>query len=208
MNCSYTSPILFCTIVYKYYRNPRTHIRPDYDMFWDFISLRPETMHTTLMMFADRGIPKSYRQMHGYSVNTFAFVNSHGEFFYCKFHYLTNQGKFQILQNLFNEFIEKLNRVFLHAVCSNGWNLYKPIYSRVKSIQVNLLEAGLSHLKQLPKTHTSSGNVKASKSTSLPKSTSCEIQWLSFKWHSHLSHLPDLAAPIIGYSQDLKECFK
>lgn len=65
-------------------------------MFWDFISLRPESIHTTLMMFADRGIPKSYRKMHGYSVNTYAFVNAHGNFFYCKFHYFSNQGWFRL----------------------------------------------------------------------------------------------------------------
>ncbi|KAG5862005.1 hypothetical protein JTB14_013758 [Gonioctena quinquepunctata] len=84
---------LFPDFIHVLKRNPKTHIRPDYDMFWDFISLRQESMHTILMMFGDRGIPKSYRNMHGYGVNTFAFVNAHGKFVYCKFHYLTNQGK-------------------------------------------------------------------------------------------------------------------
>lgn len=61
-------------------------------MFWDFISLRPETTHQTVMLFTDRGIPDGYRYMHGYGSNTFGFVNAEGKFFYCKFHYLTDQG--------------------------------------------------------------------------------------------------------------------
>ncbi|EEZ97708.2 Catalase-like Protein [Tribolium castaneum] len=84
--------ILFPSFIHILKRNPVTHLRPDYDMFWDFISLRPETTHQTLVLFSDRGIPSSYRHMHGYGSNTFTLINSHGQPFYCKFHYLTNQG--------------------------------------------------------------------------------------------------------------------
>lgn len=34
-------------------------------MFWDFMSLRPETTHQTMFLFGDRGIPESYRFMNG-----------------------------------------------------------------------------------------------------------------------------------------------
>ncbi|KAL3276552.1 hypothetical protein HHI36_011927 [Cryptolaemus montrouzieri] len=84
--------VLFPSFIHILKRNPTTHIRPDYDMFWDFISLRPETTHQTVMFFTDRGIPDGYRYMHGYGSNTFAFVNAEGKFYYCKFHYLTDQG--------------------------------------------------------------------------------------------------------------------
>nr|CAH7746694.1 unnamed protein product [Callosobruchus chinensis] len=60
--------ILFPDFIHTLKRNPKTHIRPDYDMFWDFISLRAESTHTMLMMFSDRGIPNSYRHQHGYGV--------------------------------------------------------------------------------------------------------------------------------------------
>ncbi|XP_074035586.1 catalase-like [Leptinotarsa decemlineata] len=83
---------LFPSFIHVVKRNPVTHMRPDYDMFWDMVTLRPETTHTCLMFFSDRGIPANYRQMHGYGTNTFAFVNAHGEFFYCKFHYRSEQG--------------------------------------------------------------------------------------------------------------------
>lgn len=48
--------VLFPSFIHVLKRNPVTHIRPDYDMFWDFISLRPETTHQTLVLFSDRGI--------------------------------------------------------------------------------------------------------------------------------------------------------
>lgn len=83
---------LFPSFIHVMKRNPVTHIRPDYDMFWDMMTSRPETIHQLLVFFSDRGIPASYRNMHGYGSNTFAFVNSFGRVYYCKFHYKTNQG--------------------------------------------------------------------------------------------------------------------
>ena len=56
-------------------------------MFWDFISLRPETTHQVSFLFADRGIPDGYRHMNGYGSHTFKLVNKDGEAVYCKFHY-------------------------------------------------------------------------------------------------------------------------
>ena len=56
-------------------------------MFWDFISLRPETTHQVSFLFSDRGIPDGYRHMNGYGSHTFKLVNAEGEAVYCKFHY-------------------------------------------------------------------------------------------------------------------------
>lgn len=47
-------PILFPSFIHTQKRNPQTHLK-DSDMFWDFMSLRPETMHQLLFLFADRG---------------------------------------------------------------------------------------------------------------------------------------------------------
>ncbi|CAG9840304.1 unnamed protein product [Diabrotica balteata] len=65
-------------------------------MFWDFMSLRPETMHQLLFLFSDRGIPDGYRHMNGYGSHTFKFVNKEGQVHFCKFHHKTDQG----IQNL------------------------------------------------------------------------------------------------------------
>lgn len=64
----------------------------DCDMFWDFISLRPETTHQVSFLFSDRGTPDGYRHMNGYGSHTFKLVNEKGEAVYCKFHYKTDQG--------------------------------------------------------------------------------------------------------------------
>lgn len=83
--------VLFPSFIHILKRNPVTHVR-DPDMFWDFISLRPETTHQILILYSDRGIPDGYRRMHGYGSNTFAMVNKFENLVYCKFHYLTDQG--------------------------------------------------------------------------------------------------------------------
>ena len=53
-------------------------------MFWDFITLRPETTHQVSFLFSDRGTPDGYRHMNGYGSHTFKLVNSDGEAVYCK----------------------------------------------------------------------------------------------------------------------------
>ncbi|KAL1490823.1 hypothetical protein ABEB36_013451 [Hypothenemus hampei] len=84
--------INFPMFIHALKRNPVTNVRPDYDAFWDFVSLRPESTHQTLQLFTDRGIPASYRKMHGYGANTFSFINAAGKFHYCKFHFKCQQG--------------------------------------------------------------------------------------------------------------------
>lgn len=61
-------------------------------MFWDFLSLRPETTHQVSFLFSDRGIPDGYRHMNGYGSHTFKVINAENQPVYCKFHYKTNQG--------------------------------------------------------------------------------------------------------------------
>jgi len=84
-------PLLFPSFIHTQKRNPVTHLK-DVDMFWDFITLRPETTHQVCFLFSDRGIPDGYRHMNGYGSHTFKLVNADGEAVYCKFHYKTDQG--------------------------------------------------------------------------------------------------------------------
>lgn len=83
-------PILFPSFIHTQKRNPQTHLK-DPDMFWDFISLRPETTHQVMFLFGDRGTPDGYRHMNGYGSHTFKTVNAQGEAFYVKFHSKTDQ---------------------------------------------------------------------------------------------------------------------
>lgn len=50
-----------------------------HDTFWDFVVSTPENAHMVLWLFSDRGIPRSFRMMEGFGVNTFRFVNTQGK---------------------------------------------------------------------------------------------------------------------------------
>src|SRR3546814_19712159 len=41
---------------------------------------------------SDRGIPASYRNMHGFGSHTYSFWNEQGERYWVKFHFRTQQG--------------------------------------------------------------------------------------------------------------------
>ncbi|GFR66373.1 catalase [Elysia marginata] len=84
-------PFLFPSFIHTQKRNPVTNLK-DPDMFWDFISLRPETTHQVSFLFSDRGTPDGYRHMNGYGSHTFKLVNKDGKAFYTKFHCKTDQG--------------------------------------------------------------------------------------------------------------------
>ena len=64
----------------------------DHDMQWDFWTLSPESAHQVAYLMGDRGIPKSWREMNGYSSHTYSLVNAEGEKFWVKFHFHTDQG--------------------------------------------------------------------------------------------------------------------
>jgi catalase len=125
--------ILFPSFIHVLKRNPVTHLR-DWDMFWDMVSLRPETTHQVLIFFSDRGIPNSYRRMHGYGSNTFALVNDYGSFYYCKFHYKTDQGIGNLdadqATKISGEDPDYLIRDLYNAIASGNypsWSLYLQI---------------------------------------------------------------------------------
>jgi catalase len=63
-----------------------------HDTFWDFISLMPESTHMMMWVMSDRAIPRSYRMMQGFGVNSYRLVNDDGESVFVKFHWRPIQG--------------------------------------------------------------------------------------------------------------------
>src|SRR5690625_5067036 len=59
---------------------------------WDYWTLLPEALHQVTITMSDRGIPASYRNMHGFGSHTYSFWNAEGERFWVKFHFVTQQG--------------------------------------------------------------------------------------------------------------------
>ncbi len=64
----------------------------DHDMQWDFWTLSPESAHQVTVLMGDRGIPKTWRHMNGYSSHTYMWVNADGERSWVKYHFKTDQG--------------------------------------------------------------------------------------------------------------------
>ncbi|KAF3928042.1 Catalase-3 [Arthrobotrys entomopaga] len=60
--------------------------------FWDFNILHSEATHMLMWAMSDRGIPRSYRMMQGFGVNTFTLTNAAGERSFVKFHFKPELG--------------------------------------------------------------------------------------------------------------------
>ena len=58
-----------------------------HDTFWDFIANNQEAAHMVMWAMSDRAIPRSFRMMEGFGVNTFRFVNAEGKSHFVKFHW-------------------------------------------------------------------------------------------------------------------------
>jgi catalase len=79
-------------------RDPATNLRSARNN-WDFWTLLPEALHQITIVMSDRGIPASYRHMHGFGSHTFSFINAANERYWVKFHLKTQQG----IKNLSDE---------------------------------------------------------------------------------------------------------
>src|ERR1700734_1250277 len=84
-------PIKFQSFIRSQKRLAANNLR-DADMQWDFWTLSPESAHQVTWLMGDRGIPRSWRHMNGYSSHTYLWVNAAGEKFWVKYHFKTDQG--------------------------------------------------------------------------------------------------------------------
>jgi catalase len=84
-------PLKFSDFIHTQKRDPRTNLR-NHTSAWDFWSLSPESLHQVTILFSDRGLPKNYRQMHGFGSHTFSLINADGVRSWVKFHWVCQQG--------------------------------------------------------------------------------------------------------------------
>jgi catalase len=84
-------PIHFQNFIRSQKRRADNNLR-DNDMQWDFWTLLPETSHQVTWLMGDRGIPRTWRHMNGYSSHTYMWVNAEGVKYWVKYHFKTNQG--------------------------------------------------------------------------------------------------------------------
>lgn len=72
-------------------RDPHTNMRSARNN-WDYWTSLPEALHQVTIVMSDRGIPESYRHMHGFGSHTFSMINAKNERVWVKFHLRTQQG--------------------------------------------------------------------------------------------------------------------
>ena len=84
-------PLKFSDLNHVVHRDPRTNLRSAKNN-WDFWTSLPEALHQVTVVMSDRGIPSSFRNMHGFGSHTFSFINAKNERYWCKFHFRTQQG--------------------------------------------------------------------------------------------------------------------
>ncbi|MBI3188190.1 MAG: catalase [Gammaproteobacteria bacterium] len=78
-------PLKFPDLNHAVKRDPRTNMRSAKNN-WDFWTLLPEALHQITIVMSDRGIPASYRHMHGFGSHTFSFINEKNQRYWVKFH--------------------------------------------------------------------------------------------------------------------------
>jgi catalase len=83
----------------------------DANLAFDFFAHTPESTNMLAHMYADEGMPDSYRHMDGYGVHAFKMVNAKGEVHYVKFHWRSDQG------------LKNLRPQEIPASIGNDWNL-------------------------------------------------------------------------------------
>jgi len=88
-------PLKFPDLNHAVKRDPRTGLRSA-ENNWDFWTSLPEALHQVTIVMSDRGIPRTWRHMHGFGSHTYSFINANMERFWVKFHFVTQQG----IQNL------------------------------------------------------------------------------------------------------------
>jgi catalase len=84
-------PIKFPDFIHSQKKNPKTNL-PDPEMVYEYASNNPELLHQLTILMSDRGIPASYRHMHGFGSHTLSLWNDKKERVWVKWHFKTKQG--------------------------------------------------------------------------------------------------------------------
>lgn len=115
----FRDPMKFIDLNHAVKRDPKSHLRSPNTNF-DYWSSLPESLLQTTIINSDRGIPSSFRYMHGFGSHTYSMYNEDGERVWVKFHFRSEQG----IQNYTDQEAEKVNGKDRE---SSGRDLYEAI---------------------------------------------------------------------------------
>lgn len=88
--------IAFPDMVHAFKPSPRTD-KQEWSRILDFLSHHPESLHMLTFLLDDVGIPRNYETMNGAGVHTFVMINESGRETYVKFHWISEQGEHNLL---------------------------------------------------------------------------------------------------------------
>ncbi len=84
-------PSKFPDFIHSQKNDPATNL-PNPAAMYEFWANQPQSLHQLTILMSDRGIPYSFRHMHGYSAHTMSLWNQAGQRFWIKWHIRSNQG--------------------------------------------------------------------------------------------------------------------
>ena len=84
-------PLKFPDLNHAVKRDPRTNLRSAKNN-WDFWTSLPEALHQITIVMSERGLPATYRNMHGFGSHTFSLISANNERHWVKFHFKSQQG--------------------------------------------------------------------------------------------------------------------
>ncbi|MDD4606612.1 MAG: catalase [Dysgonamonadaceae bacterium] len=87
----FRDPMKFIDLNHAIKRDPRTNMRSP-NTNWDFWSSLPEALLQVTIIMGDRGIPSSYRHMHGFGSHAYSFISKNNKRTWVKFHFRSQQG--------------------------------------------------------------------------------------------------------------------
>lgn len=99
----FRDPLKFIDLNHAIKRDPKTNMRSP-NTNWDFWSSLPEALLQVTIINSDRGLPSSFRYMHGFSSHAYSLINAENERVWVKFHFRSQQG----IKNLTDQEAEKV----------------------------------------------------------------------------------------------------
>ncbi|WP_394202514.1 catalase [Shewanella waksmanii] len=139
----------FPDMVHSLKPSPVTNLQ-DPNRFFDFFSHEPSATHMLTQVYSNLGTPASYREMDGWGVHAYKWVNEHNQVQYVKFNWKSQQGVkgltpdqvVEIQGNNFNHMTEDLYRE-IGAGNFPKWDLYVKVLSpdQLDSFEYHPLDA-------------------------------------------------------------------
>ncbi|MDO5301027.1 MAG: catalase [Tissierellia bacterium] len=124
-------------------RDPETNLRSANNN-WDFWTSLPEALLQVTIIMSDRGIPSSYRYMHGFSSHAFSFYNEKNERTWVKFHFRSQQGIMNLTDQEAAEVIandrESNQRDLFNAIKQGKFPKWKMYVQLMTEEQANAME--------------------------------------------------------------------